>query len=139
MAVDFDELEKGLDATLEPLLPSRITRQIAVKKLLAVVSSKVDEPETPSTKLTFWDKVWDGTKHFIYGLVLAGGSVFVVYQGWLTIPQAVAAAAAMEAGRKITKNNLKEQGKDYADLLDKLLTIVLALINIWRENKSKKK
>lgn len=139
MAVDFNELEKGIDEELEPILPSAETRQIDVKKLLAVVSEKVDIPECIQTKLTFWDKVWDGTKHFVYGFVLAGGSILVVYKGWLTIPQAVAAAAAVEATRKVAKNNLKEQGKDYADLLDKLLTVVIALIGLWRENKSKKK
>jgi hypothetical protein len=138
MGMDFSELEKGIDRELQPILPSKVTRGIAVKKLLAVVGAEVNEPACPATKLTFWDKAWDGTKHFIYGFVLAGGGAIAVSRAPLYLLAAGVIGGVVEASRKVAKNNLKEQGKDYADVLDKLLTIVLELIKAWREKKSKK-
>jgi hypothetical protein len=109
------------------------------KKLTLPYPNKVDVPGCPATKLTFWDKVWDGTKHVLYGAGIAGGALLAVKMGWLSIPEAVAAFAVIEGGRKVAKDTLKNNGKDYADVLDKLLMLILELVKLWRENKSKKK
>jgi hypothetical protein len=101
--------------------------------------NKVPDPGCPATKITFWDKVWDGTKHVLYGAGIAGGALLAVKMGWLSIPEAVAAFAVIEGGRKVAKDTLKNNGKDYADVLDKLLMLILELVKLWRENKSKKK
>jgi hypothetical protein len=128
MSIDLSEPS----GPIEPIKPKP-------GKLTLPYPDKVPIPGCPATKITFWDKVWDGTKHVLYGAGIAGGSLLAVKMGWLSIPEAVAAFAVIEGGRKVAKDTLKNNGKDYADILDKLLMLILELVKLWRENKSKKK
>lgn len=101
--------------------------------------NKVPVPGMPAQKITFWDKAWIGTKHFIYGFLLSGVAAFAVSKDPYYLLVAGAFGGAIEAWRKVHKTNMEEKDSDWADVLDKLLCIVVELIRLWREKKSSKK
>jgi hypothetical protein len=140
MATNFEEvLAAGLTKELTPILPDKTTRDAAVKRLLAVVSEKVEVPVCAPTKLTFWDKVWVGTKHFIYGFLLSGVPAIAISKDPLYLLIAGVIGGGLEAWRKVHKETKLENDSDWADVLDKLLNIFVELIRLWREKKSSKK
>jgi len=129
---------------------------------------EVPEPETelkpiskPSWKPTITDKVvkvpvmvieratlterisvnpwWVGFKHFLYGAILAGGASLAAGSAWPVAVGLAITGGAAEATRKTLKDKNAIDGKNYADVIDKVLAIILELIKIWREKKSSKK
>jgi hypothetical protein len=84
-------------------------------------------------------KVWVGIKHFVYGFSLAAtASIVAGAHPYLAIGLGVAGGVA-EATRKVAKETAAEQGKDWADILDKILSILVALIEAWKKRKEVKK
>jgi hypothetical protein len=98
---------------------------------------KVPIPVCPGTQLTFWEKSWIGTKHFIYGFILAGvPAIAISHDPWYLLISGLA-GGALSAWRKTEKDKAVANGNDWPDVLDKLLSLILQLIQAWRESKNK--
>lgn len=122
--------------TLEPM-PNPVDRPFEDRDLTKPYLTKVGVPTCPATKATFWDKLWVGTKHFTYGFLVAAGTAAATDSPWQQILLLAIGGGAALAFRKTAKDAAVEQGKEWPDLLDKLLELIILLVKLWRNSKKK--
>lgn len=79
--------------------------------------------------------IWDGFRHFLFGMVGVGGGALAAFAtagvlatpyAWPIIGGLAVAGGFAEAGRKVAKE--KSGGKDWTDLLYKILEFIVRLI-----------
>jgi hypothetical protein len=109
-----------------------------------ITDKPVPVPILVMSNATLTDKVsanpwWVGFKHFIYGAILAGGAALAAGSAWPVAAGLAITGGVAEAARKTLKDKNVAEGKNYADVIDKVLAIILELIKLWREKKSEKK
>jgi len=82
---------------------------------------------------------WVGAKHFLYGAIIAGSAALAAGSAWPVALALAISAGSIEAARKVSKDKAVANGSSWADVLDKLLAVVLELVKAWRERKSNTK
>ena len=109
-----------------------------------ITDKAVKVPILVMSNATLADKVsanpwWVGFKHFLYGAILAGGASLAAGSAWPVAVGLAITGGVAEATRKTLKDKNAADGKNYADVIDKVLAIILELIKLWREKKSANK
>ena len=100
----------------------------------------VPVPEMPTTKGAHVtaSKCWVGFKHFIYGFSIAATASLVAgAHPYLACGLGIAGGVA-EATRKTVKDANAASGQDWPDILDKLLKIILAIVEALKNRKGVK-
>lgn len=124
---------------MEPITPNFKTPppEAITDKPVPVPPMVNNEPST-GDKLAA-NKWWIGLKHFIYGFSIgATASLVAGAHPYLAVGLGVAGGIA-EATRKITKEKVADKGSDWADILDKLLKIIVAIVDAMKKKKEVQK
>lgn len=122
------EHPKPIMDKLEGLVARNRARELASFK-------PVEVPEMVQPGVPLSDRLWMGTKHFLYGFVVAGFTAFQTTGNLTTALIAGTIGGAAGAGRKVVKESRKDKGKDWSDFLDRILELAILLVKVWRERK----
>jgi len=101
---------------------------------------KVPVPEIPAAKgaHVIASKCWVGFKHFVYGFSLAATASLVAgAHPYLAVGLGIAGGVA-EATRKTVKDVRAESGDAWPDMLDRLLKIIIAIVEALKSRKGGK-
>lgn len=120
-------LEPNLDK-LEALSARNRKRELASFK-------PVDVPDFVHPGVPLSDRVWMGAKHFLYGFVLAGATALQTTGNVTTALIAGVIGGAAGATRKVYKETRKNEGKDWFDILDKLLELIIIYLRTRKGGK----
>lgn len=108
-------------------------KPVKVPETVIHTANAIDKISTKDKIST--NKVWIGTKHFLYGFSIAAtASIVAGAHPYLALGLGVAGGIA-EATRKVAKEAAAGKGSDWADILDKVLAIIMAVIEAMKKKK----